>query len=126
MLFLFVYNFMILFKKSPIQRAMFRKLAFFRQRNYRSSHWRCSVKKKCSQKFKNIHRKTPVLESLLVAPATLLKKQTLAQMFSRQFCTIFKNIFFTEPLQKNASAKQQNIKNVSFFCLVISYVWIIY
>ena len=51
-----------------------------------------------------------MLECLWVAPATLLKKETLARMFFHQFCKIFKNIFFTEPLQKNVSAKQQNIK----------------
>ena len=28
------------------------------------------------------------------APATLLKKETLAQVFSCEFCEIFKNIFF--------------------------------
>ena len=31
---------------------------------FRGSHWRYSIKKICSQKFCNIHRKTPVLESL--------------------------------------------------------------
>ena len=31
---------------------------------FRSIHQRCSIKKSCSQKCRNIHRKTPVLESL--------------------------------------------------------------
>ena len=36
-------------------------------------------------------------------PATLLKKETLAQVFSCEFCEISKNIFFTEQLRATAS-----------------------
>ena len=32
-----------------------------------------------------------------------IKKETLAQVFSCEFCEIFKNIFFTEPLRATAS-----------------------
>ena len=32
-----------------------------------------------------------------------IKKETLAQMFSREFCEIFKNTFFTEHLRTTAS-----------------------
>ena len=65
--------------------------------NLRSSHRRCSVKKVvlrnfakftgkhlCQSRFLN---KVPVLR-----PATLLKK-TMAQVFSCEFCEIFKNTF---------------------------------
>ena len=61
--------------------------------------------KRCPEKFRKIHRKTPVQESLLLIklqarPATLLnnfiKKETLAQVFSNEFCEISKNTFFTE------------------------------
>ena len=31
-----------------------------------------------------------------------IKKETLAQVFSREFCEIFKNIFFTEHLRATA------------------------
>ena len=41
---------------------------------------------------------------LSLRPATLLKKQALAQMFSLEFCEILKDIFFTEHLQLTASA----------------------
>ena len=63
----------------------------------KSSHQRCSVKK-CSQKFHKIHRKTPVPGSLInkaagLRPATLLKKETLAQVFSCEFCEISKKTF---------------------------------
>ena len=36
-------------------------------------------------------------------PATLWKKQTLAQVLSCEFCEIFKNAFFTEHLWMTAS-----------------------
>ena len=40
-------------------------------------------------------------------PATLLKKETLGQVFSCEFCEISKNIFFTEHLQATASVSPQ-------------------
>ena len=40
---------------------------------------------------------------LQARPATLLKKETLAQVFSCEFCEIFKNTFFTEHLRTTAS-----------------------
>ena len=55
--------------------------------------------KRCSQKFHKIHRKTGT------RPTTLLKKETLAQVFSCEFCEISKNTFFTELLWMNASAQ---------------------
>ena len=42
-------------------------------------------------KFRKIHRKKPMIESL--------KEQTLAQVFSFEFCEIYKNIFFIENLR---------------------------
>ena len=38
-------------------------------------------------------------------PATLLKKETLSQVFSSGFCKIFENTFFTEHLWTTASNK---------------------
>ena len=56
-------------------------------------------KNRCCQKFRKIHKKTPVLESFLIklqaSDCNLIKKETLAQMFSADFCEIFKNTFFT-------------------------------
>ena len=37
-----------------------------------------------------------------LSPATLFKKETLARVFSCEFCEISKNIFFTEPLWTTA------------------------
>ena len=53
-------------------------------------------KKRCSQKFRKIHRKT-------LKACNFIKKETLAQVFSCQFCEISKNIFFTEHLWATTS-----------------------
>ena len=59
--------------------------------DFRSSHWKCSVKK--------VNRKTPV-QCLF----TLLKKETLAQVFSSEFHEIFKNKLFYKPPPDNEFA----------------------
>ena len=60
-----------------------------------------------SPKFCGIHRKTNVPESLFykvagLRPANLLKKETLVQVFSCEFCEIFQNTFFTGHLWTTA------------------------
>ena len=55
-------------------------------------------KESCSQKFPNVHRKTPVLELLL---SLTLLKETPSQMFYR--CEIIKNTYFEEHLGTAAS-----------------------
>ena len=57
--------------------------------------FQCSVAKgvlhkRCSERFRKVHKKTPVLESLFnkifaLRPATVLK-ETSAQIFSSKFC----------------------------------------
>ena len=75
---------------------------------------RSKVKKKCSYKFRKINRKTPVPGLFFYKVAGLRLDsgltQTLAQVFSCEFCGISKNTFFTEHLRETASAK----KNVTF------------
>ena len=51
-------------------------------------------KKWRSEKLHKIHGKTPVLESLF--------NKTPTQVFSYEFCDIFKNTFFTEHLPATA------------------------
>ena len=53
-------------------------------------------KKRCSQKFRKIHKKT--LEA-----CNFIEKETLAQVFSQKFCEISKNNFSTEHLWTTAS-----------------------
>ena len=74
-------------QKNTVARSYFSKVAGF----YRSSHLRCSS--------------TCVRDSILTKGC---KKETLAQVFSCEFCEISENNFFTEYLRTNASA-------ISFF-----------
>ena len=48
-------------------------------------------KKSCSFKFHNIHREIPVLDPIFNKVACLYKKQTLKQVFSREYCEFFNN-----------------------------------
>ena len=59
-------------------------------------------KKRCSLKFRKIHRKTSVPESAAEA-CKFIKKETLAQVFSWEFCEILKNTFFTEHFRATGS-----------------------
>ena len=56
-------------------------------------------KKSCFWKFRNIYRKTPVLESFF---DNFIKKGTPTQIFSCEYCEIFKNTFFEEHLRTAA------------------------
>ena len=60
--------------------------AMLAQTTYRSSHWRCSVKK-CVLRICTIHYSQ---ENTCVG---VFKKETLVQMFSCEFCKISKNAF---------------------------------
>ena len=59
-------------------------------------------KKRCSQKFHNIHRKTTVPESLFKQscrpqPCNFIKKETLAQVFACEFCKVsYRTTFFLQ------------------------------
>ena len=70
--------------------------------NCRSSHQRCSI-----EKFHNIHRKTPALESLFdkVAGAGLKTcnciKRDCNKGFFCEYCENFKSTYFQENLQNN-------------------------
>ena len=66
---------------------------------YRSSHRRCSIKKgflRNFSKFIGKHLCGP-------EPCNFIKKETLAQVFSCEFCEISKNTFFTEHLRATTS-----------------------
>ena len=76
--------------------------------NFRSSHRRCSVKKgvlRNPAKFtaKYLCQSLFFIKVAGLRLATLLKKETLAQVFSCEFCEISKNIFFTELLWTTTS-----------------------
>ena len=57
------------------------------------------LEKRFSEKFRKIHEKTPVLESLFnkvsgLKACKFIKKETMAQMFFCEIYEIFKNTFF--------------------------------
>ena len=73
-------------------------------------------KKRCCWKFRKIHTKTPVAMSLAW---NFFKKESLAQVFSCEFCEIFKNIFFTEHLRVTASGNSIVHVQLSLFIILI-------
>ena len=74
---------------------------------FRSSHQRHSIKKLSLEILQNSQESTCAgvyfLLKLQASACNSIKKQTLAQVFSCEFCEIFKNTFFTEHLQATAS-----------------------
>ena len=58
----------------------------------------------CSQKFCKIHRISSCARvSFLIRACNFIKKETLTQVLSCEFCEISKNTFFTERLWTTAS-----------------------
>ena len=74
---------------------------------YKSSHRRYSVRKGVLRNFAkltgNSYARFSFLIKLQAWPANLIRKQTLAKLFSSEFCEIFKNTFFIEHLWTTAS-----------------------
>ena len=69
----------------------------------RSSHWIRALKKV----FLKISQNSPVPESFCRPQVfNFLKKEVLTQVFSFEFCEIFKNTFFTEHLRVIDSGKE--------------------
>ena len=70
----------------------------------RSGHRRCSVRKDVLKKFTKFTEKQPVPEHLFLVKlqataCNFIKKETLAQVLSCEFCEFFKDTFFTEHLR---------------------------
>ena len=81
---------------------------------FRSSHQRCSIKKGVLRILQNSQENTCVR-------VNFIKKETLAQVFSCEFCKISKNTFFTEHHWTTASSRFEyaselasKVKDVSF------------
>ena len=76
--------------------------------SFRSSHWRCSVRKGVLRNFAKFTGKL-LCQSLFfnkvagLRPASLSKQETLEKGLSTEFCDISKNTFFTEYLRTAAS-----------------------
>ena len=61
-------------------------------------------------------RRSRSLTLFCLRPATLLKKETLVQVFSCEFCEIFKNTFFyrTPPVAASVSLRKMNPLSAQF------------
>ena len=74
---------------------------------FRSSHWRCSIKKGVLTNFTKFTRKTCTRVSFLIklqaSVCNFLKKETPTQEFSCEFCKILRTPFFSEHLWTTAS-----------------------
>ena len=71
---------------------------------------RCSIKKS-SEKFREIHRKTPVPESFCyycwrLKACNFIKSRFLHRFFSSEFCKISSNTYLVEHLQTASSVLQ--------------------
>ena len=76
---------------------------FFGMVRNRSSHWRCSVGEGVLKNFAKFLRKHLCQILLFNKVAGLRKKETLARVFSCEFCKIFKKTFFTKHLWTTSS-----------------------
>ena len=74
------------------------------------SHQRCSVKKGVLRNFAKFNGKhlCQCLYFNNVAGLNFIKKEALAQVFSCEFCEIFKNTFFTEHFWATVSVSIQD------------------
>ena len=73
----------------------------------RSSYQRCSVRKGVLRNFAKF------TENTCAWACNFIKKETLAQVLSCEFCEISKNTFFTEHLRATASAKNTIEKRIN-------------
>ena len=72
--------------------------------NHRSSHQRCSIKKALLENLQNSLLNTCARVSFL---ENCIKKETLPQVFSCEFCKISKNTFFTKYIWATASVTRK-------------------
>ena len=91
--------------------------------SYRSSHRRYSVRKGVLRNFaiftgKHLCRSLFFNKVAALACKTLFKKETLAQLFSSEFCETSKNTFFTERLYATASVVKLNWIFIYFYILI--------
>ena len=85
---------------------------------FRSNHQRCSRKKVFLEISQNSRETTCARVYFLIkllAACNLIKRETLAQVFSCEFCEISQNTFFTEHLWATASVSLQIMTRKIFF-----------
>ena len=91
---------------------------------YRSSYRKCSVKKVFAIKIpQNSQENTCARDSFSVRLQVynFIRKESLAQLVSCEFCEISKNTVFTEHLQTTASENTWNWPLPSHFCNIYDF-----
>ena len=98
--------------------------------SYRSSHWKCFIRKGVLRNFakftgKHLSQSVFFNKVARLRPASctpqacnFIKKETLAQVFSCEICEISKNIFFTEQLWVAASVPS-TFQNLAYAFILI-------
>ena len=85
-----------------------------------------NIHRKCSEKFRNIHSKIPMLESLFKKKSLIKKRlqhRCSESVFYCEFCDIFKNnIFHSLSASGGCMRSWSNVQNCDFFQLDISTV----
>ena len=86
-----------------------------------STHQRCYIKKSVLRNFTKFTGKHLRQGLFLIEACNFIKKETLARVFSCEFCEISKNTFFTEHLYRTASSMptQHHIYHQSSFIYFI-------
>ena len=85
---------------------MFKKSYETNDKISKSSHQTCFVNKVFLEISQNSQENTCARDSVLIVAGgacNFIKKESLAQVFSCEFCEIFKNAFFTEHVWATAS-----------------------
>ena len=82
------------FWRSTIKTSMTKPPKFYRKHLYRELEYRST------------HRRCLVREGVMHEACNFIKKETLAQVFSREFCEICKNTFFAEHLWMTVSVNR--------------------
>ena len=99
-----------------MKKKMIQRKKKYKNNIFRSSHQRCSLRKGFLRNFTKFAGKhlcqSLFLIKLQASVCNFVKKETLAQVLSYEFCEISKNTFFTEYLWATASAFCMH--NVSF------------
>ena len=81
-------------------------------------------KKECSSKFCKIHKKTPVSEPLVKLPGRGKKKRVRYQVFSCEFCKIFKSIYLQNICRRLLVKKNDQRRDPHGYCLYYaSNIW---
>ena len=81
-------------------------------------------KKECSSKFCKIHKKTPASEPLVKFPGRGKKNRVQYQVFSCEFCKIFKSIYLQNIHRRLLVKKNDQRRDPHGYCLYyVSNIW---